>query len=416
MGNRTEYLLASARLPQYDIGATQQSANLVGNALLNLVNQQKEESKLLAQQQANDYASQLLGRTNDTNYGANLQMLRGIGAYTSPEMQKQIEGRASDIKDQLTMDIQQQTLQLAKDKEARDRAEAEAKIKEQMGERVGALEGAVNPIIEQQYNAKTGGVSQKVVSQPVEYAQGIVEGYKGISTLPIEEQMKAYQELKPLVDKAYGEYNAYEKLRTSTEAKNNQIPALQQAYNFQKQNIAVQKQAHSDAVELKRLTLMSQFSKLNAEQQDKLNEKKANLQGSLDSVTEMKTLTANIRDIMNKNPNMVTRAFGPVTSKWIPTVTQNTADLEAMVGTLKSKEFLVAIQAMKGMGALSNAEGDKLESAVANLSMSQSPEQFRKNLNSIDEMANKSLKKASIQFGISTPNTSLDSAVKKYKQ
>ena len=56
------------------------------------------------------------------------------------------------------------------------------------------------------------------------------------------------------------------------------------------------------------------------------------------------------------------------------------ADFRAQVAVLKSQQFLAAAAQMKGMGALSDAEGARLEKAVASLDTAQSAEQFKNQL------------------------------------
>lgn len=56
------------------------------------------------------------------------------------------------------------------------------------------------------------------------------------------------------------------------------------------------------------------------------------------------------------------------------------SDAIGLIETLGSQAFLAQIPNIKGMGALSNAEGDKLQSALQNLSRAQSEKQFRANL------------------------------------
>lgn len=56
------------------------------------------------------------------------------------------------------------------------------------------------------------------------------------------------------------------------------------------------------------------------------------------------------------------------------------AGAESLIETLGSQNFLNAIQNMKGMGALSDAEGKKLSSAVAALNLNQSDKDFKKQL------------------------------------
>ena len=64
-------------------------------------------------------------------------------------------------------------------------------------------------------------------------------------------------------------------------------------------------------------------------------------------------------------------------------------DLEGLVDTLKSQQFLAGIKQMVGMGTLSNAEGEKIGAAVASLSMDQSPKAFMNALGVIKANMNK---------------------------
>jgi hypothetical protein len=56
------------------------------------------------------------------------------------------------------------------------------------------------------------------------------------------------------------------------------------------------------------------------------------------------------------------------------------ADAVALIETLGSQAFVAQIPNIKGTGALSDAEGKKLQSALQNLSREQSEKQFRENL------------------------------------
>ena len=59
------------------------------------------------------------------------------------------------------------------------------------------------------------------------------------------------------------------------------------------------------------------------------------------------------------------------------------ADFTTELNTMKSQVFLPMVQSMKGMGALSNAEGEKLTSAIGNLDTRQSEKQFKASLTGI---------------------------------
>lgn len=70
------------------------------------------------------------------------------------------------------------------------------------------------------------------------------------------------------------------------------------------------------------------------------------------------------------------------------------ADAEALVEQLKSQAFLNSVKEMQGMGALSNAEGAKIEGAVARLSTKQSPKAFRDGLREVQLDLERGLRKA----------------------
>jgi hypothetical protein len=55
-------------------------------------------------------------------------------------------------------------------------------------------------------------------------------------------------------------------------------------------------------------------------------------------------------------------------------------DFRVQLETLKSQQFLTAAKELKGMGALSDAEGARLEKSIASLDPSQSTSQFKTNL------------------------------------
>lgn len=74
------------------------------------------------------------------------------------------------------------------------------------------------------------------------------------------------------------------------------------------------------------------------------------------------------------------RVIGVVDGR-MPGVTSEQADAIALIETLGSQAFMAQIPNLKGMGALSNAEGEKLQASLQNLTRVQSPAQFRASLN-----------------------------------
>lgn len=70
-------------------------------------------------------------------------------------------------------------------------------------------------------------------------------------------------------------------------------------------------------------------------------------------------------------------ALGPIQSR-LPTVRGSTADAEATLGQIKGGAFLDSIQEMRGLGALSNAEGAAATSAATRMQAAISEEGFKK--------------------------------------
>lgn len=164
-----------------------------------------------------------------------------------------------------------------------------------------------------------------------------------------------------------------------------QRQAIQNDMALNKQRLALEAQRVRLQAEdngLKRQQMQLDYDAKSFKFQEKVNEK---VQGALKTVetidSGMDTIET-LKDHIKKNPNALARTFGPVASR-LPTITQGSADLEALVETIKSKTFLSSVSQMKGLGALSDKEGAKLTSSIANLDKTQSPESFQRNINYI---------------------------------
>ena len=83
--------------------------------------------------------------------------------------------------------------------------------------------------------------------------------------------------------------------------------------------------------------------------------------------------------ILQTPQNIINSATGPVTAI-LPTFSQDVADFESLVETLGSQVFIAQIPKIKGAGALSEKEGDKLQASVQNLSLKQSPARLVENV------------------------------------
>lgn len=84
-----------------------------------------------------------------------------------------------------------------------------------------------------------------------------------------------------------------------------------------------------------------------------------------------------------------------------PTVPgSDAANFEAQLDTFKAQTFLPMVQSMKGMGALSDAEGKKLTDAVGALSTKMSETEFNRSLNRIENQLRSKLSSAQKTYGI----------------
>jgi hypothetical protein len=123
--------------------------------------------------------------------------------------------------------------------------------------------------------------------------------------------------------------------------------------------------------------------------------------GVLDAGQRVLDTVSALRGMKGGDFKVLGDVAGPVRGK-LPTVTGPSADAESAIETLKSQVFLQQIKNMKGMGALSEKEGDKLTASVANLSLTQSPERLQKNIEYIEATTRKAMEKMQSMGGGST--------------
>lgn len=105
-------------------------------------------------------------------------------------------------------------------------------------------------------------------------------------------------------------------------------------------------------------------------------EKVASVSSTLGNINAMADQVEHVAD----HPG---RYNGVATSAAAALHPQASWDYYNAVQELKSKAFLTQVSQMKNMGSLSNAEGAKIQSALANLAVTQSKAEFDKNLDDI---------------------------------
>lgn len=116
-------------------------------------------------------------------------------------------------------------------------------------------------------------------------------------------------------------------------------------------------------------------------------------------------------------------ATGPL-DNILPTWQPDVADLEELASTLSSQAFMSQIPKMKGTGALSEKEGEKLQASLQNLSLRQSADQLLTNVKEAQRLILKARKNLTLRSGVpesipDTPNVApskkeVDDLVNKY--
>lgn len=127
-----------------------------------------------------------------------------------------------------------------------------------------------------------------------------------------------------------------------------------------------------------------------------VREKAADLEAARGNVDNMLNTA---QRILNTPMGVVGSAAGPISSR-VPTISQDTANFEELVSTLGSQSFLAQIPNIKGMGALSNAEGEKLQAALQNFSLRQSPERLMENVKEAQRLLMKARKNMTDRSGL----------------
>ena len=201
------------------------------------------------------------------------------------------------------------------------------------------------------------------------------------------------------------------------------ITKIQEDIKISKQNAgiaALNAQISREGNQIKREENQLKLQDLVQKRDEAVRTKAADLESARTNMDNM----LNTADRILKTPiGVVGSAAGPVSSR-MPTLSQDTADFEALVETLGSQSFMAQIPNIKGMGALSNAEGEKLQAALQNFSLRQSPERLLENVREAQRLVMKARKNMTARSGLpetipDTPDVrtsggDIDALVKKY--
>lgn len=207
-----------------------------------------------------------------------------------------------------------------------------------------------------------------------------------------EAQAKAQ---KAAVDAKFAESNAAADLQK----KGWDITKIQEDIKIAKENnriAAMNAAASRESNQLKKVELTTKLQEAKDKRDELVRTKAADVESARGNMDNM----LNTADRILKTPmGTVGAAAGPVSSRML-TTSQDTADFEALVETLGSQSFLAQIPNIKGMGALSNAEGEKLQAALQNFSLKQSPERLLENVREAQRLILKGRANLTKRYGV----------------
>lgn len=221
-----------------------------------------------------------------------------------------------------------------------------------------------------------------------------------------EKQSKAY---KAAVDADFADSNAAADLRKKgwdilkiqedikIAKENSKIAALNA--NLRREQLKIDKMKDSTQREQNQLRLQEMQLKLQEMENKRdsaVREKVANVEAARSNIDNMMNT---VDRIVDTPLNVIENATGPIDDV-LPTFRQSTADFEELVKTVDAQAFLAQIPNIKGMGALSNAEGEKLAAALQNFSLRQSPEQLMKNMKEAQRLLLKARKNLADRNGL----------------
>ena len=222
-------------------------------------------------------------------------------------------------------------------------------------------------------------------------AQSIFMGEGGNDALNFVAQLGGFkpqeQAVKPMTE--------YQKTQTELRREELEIRKLEAEQK------ALDRRIKRETDEVKKEGLIAQ-QQSKKEQSDKLKEESR--QSSLNAISAAEDTIQLIGRIKNSpgfesavGARGLSSLFGILEN---PLPGTDAADTAKLIETLESQNFLNAIQQMKGLGALSNAEGQKVSSAIQNLSRDQSEKQLKENLNKIVDITQRAINNANKKLGV----------------
>lgn len=339
---------------------------------------------------------------SDTMSQAYSALLAGKGDIAADVVQRQIDARKNS-----GLDTSQYDNALKLIKESPDRAQAMLGF---------TLSHLGDPKTFASQFAALGKEQREQQLQPIEVRKAIADAATAESGQAIKAVEAKYADSVALQEAAKRGWDIKKIIADIDIGKeNNRIAAL---------NAATAREGNS----LRRQELQAKLDEAKEARETKIRERVVDAENAASSMDNMVNTVDRILNMAvdketGKPTSLVRAATGPIDSR-TPTIQRDVADLESLVETVGAQAFLAQIPNIKGMGALSNAEGEKLQAALQNFSLRQSPEQMISNLKEAQRLIMKGRKNLETRTGVKlsapdTPNVEpsgaeIDALLKKY--
>lgn len=161
---------------------------------------------------------------------------------------------------------------------------------------------------------------------------------------------------------------------------------------------AMEAAAAKDGNALKREELQLKIDETKRARDEKIRTTAADAEASASTADNM----LNTIERIKKNPAL-NDVLGSVEGRLPSVFSDEGSNAIELIDTLGSQAFLAQAGQLKGMGALSNAEGEKLQAALQNLSRKQGEKQFRENLDEAARLIRKGRENISKRTGVPLP-------------
>lgn len=231
--------------------------------------------------------------------------------------------------------------------------------------------------------ATLGGEQRAMKMDPAKQAQAKADAAKAASDAEIAAVTAKHADSKAIQDMAKTDWDIRAVVNDiDFKKESNRIAAMNAAFN-------------KESNQLKREELRLKIEDAKTARDEKVRTKVSEAESGAAAMDNM----LNTVERILKNPSL-NNVVGSIEGTMPAVISDEAADAIALIDQLGSQAFISQIPNIKGMGSLSNAEGDKLQSSLQNLGRRQSEKQFRESAQEVMRLVKKGRETLSKRTGV----------------